>query len=47
MRNFLEERKYLDPFMIYTNYLVNKMNTNDKIISYLFWRMLKKYVDNS
>jgi len=27
LRNILEERRSLDPFMIYTNYLVNKMIT--------------------
>ena len=42
LRNILEERRSLEPFTIYTNYLVNKMNTNDNIISYLFWRMLNK-----
>jgi len=36
LRNFLEERRSLDPFMIYTNYLINKMNKHDNIISYPF-----------
>jgi len=36
LRDILEERRSLDPFEIYTNYLVNKMNTNDNIIFYLF-----------
>jgi len=42
LRDILEERRSLDPFEIYTNYLVNKMNTNDNIIFYLFWRMLNE-----
>ena len=28
--------------MVYTNYSVNKMNTNENIISYLFWRISNK-----